>query len=330
MCYASPGPKCADHVGEDKRALEKEYHASRRKLHAIMRAMDKIENEASSKEEASATQEYQDLVREKDEMDIKIDALFEDIQEAKANFDATAEGIADLEDDLRRHHENNVPEISVSWGIIKRRLAAAKETYNSQMLAYDIENGTVDCGEPSEYGDDAGIERIEKLTLKYKNKYEKATKELKKFYHHGDYVAYQNCLNHAVKTREYVQRGIVDPLIASRNTNLLAVNKYTNKLNKLDARRQKSDNAYVYFARGIADIIVSERKAGRSDENEFTPEALEKISELDNSKKENREKHVHLLKVLTKTTFKLETAKNNLELGRNACESLNMEDDLWR
>lgn len=280
MCYASPGPRCADHVGAEKRALEREYSAARRKLHAIMKAMWKLENEASTKEEAHKSREYKDLAREKDEVEVKIDALYDDIQDTKAQFEATDEGIADLEDELQRHHENNVPEISVSWGIVKRRLATAKETYNAQMLAYDIENGTVDGHEPSPYGDDAGVERIEGLTLKYKKKYEKATKTLKKFYYKGDYDDYQKCLDHAVKTRDYVQRGIVEPLVASRDSNRRAVAKYTNKLKKLDAQRQEVDAESVALRRA-------------------------------------------------KVMRKLEKAQEDLELGKQACEKLKLEEDIW-
>lgn len=49
MCYASPGPLCADHAQENKRAVEKEYHASRRKLHKTLKAMWAIENVYSTK-----------------------------------------------------------------------------------------------------------------------------------------------------------------------------------------------------------------------------------------------------------------------------------------
>lgn len=328
MCYTSPGPKCADHVAEDKRELESEYYASRRLLHAVMKAMWAMENEASSKEKAQAMSEYQDLVQQKNEVEAKVDALFDDIKEAKVRYDATAEGIEALEHELRLHHENNVPSISVSWGIVKRRLAAAKETYNSQMLAYDVANGTVDGKEPSEYGDDAGIQRLEKQVLKYKTKHEKANGSLKKFYHLNDWNDYQDCLNHAMKTREYVNQGIVNPLIASRNTNLLTMKECTKKMEKLSAKRQKLDDGYVYLGRSIADIIVSERKAGRNDEGEFTQEALETIWELSNSQNENRQKQTRLLKGLTKTTFKLEDTKENFKLGEKACEALKVEDYL--
>lgn len=329
MCYSSPGPRCADHVGEEKRALEKEYNVARRKLRAIMKAMWNLENAASTKEEAHAAREYKDLTREKDEVETKIDALYDDIQEKKAQLDATAEGIADLEDELQRHHENKVPEISVSWGIVRRRLAAAKENYNGQMLAYDTEHGTVDGREPSPYGDDAGVARIEGLTLKYKKKYEKATKTLKKFYHKGDYDAYQICLDHAVKTRDYVQRGIVDSLIASRDSNDRAVGKYTKKLKRLDAQRQELTDAYV-AGRQASMIIESEYATGQIDEEKFRQEFMTKISEFENSSQENLKKIISISKAQAKVVHKLEESQENLKLGNQACEALKIEDDFWR
>lgn len=254
MCYAAPGPLCADHAQENKRTVEKEYHASRRKLNKTLKAMWAIENVYSTKEEAHATQEYQELLAQKNNLEKSIDVLFDEMQELQLKCEATEEGIKDLEEKVRDYEQSDVPQSDHNYAYYLNRLAKAKETYYSQLRAYDVKNSTVDGEKPSIYGDDNGIKYLERRMLKYKNKHENELDSCERAYHLADYLDYKKTLAHAVKTHEYVHEGIVDPLIVSIHDNSLKRVKYTRKLKSIDDEISKLENSGGGFSKEMIQL----------------------------------------------------------------------------
>lgn len=316
MCYASPGPRCENHAKERHAKLQAKSAASWQKVRDVEKEMFKVEPKGVS-DDKEPSKEYQKLAKKRDALFTKWEKNHKDASEAKTEINATRGGIKALRMDIAKSLDDNSSEGALYRDFLTKRLNKGTETFNKKMLAYDTKHGTVDGRDPSPYGDDAGVQKLREKTRSLREQYNNATQHAKREALYKKYKSADNALDHAVKTRDYAQKGLVNPYKAALSTNYEKVQKYTAEHKDIKARQAKSDKIYGEFVNKIHAVKRSEFEAGRKAESTYTPEAKKKIRDLQKESRNHSSTTMYpLYKAEEETRRNLFTATNEWELGK--------------
>lgn len=317
MCYASPGPRCETHARERHAKLQDKTFASWNKMRAVEKEMFQIEVEGDIPDTDKASKGYQQLVKKRGVLFNKWKAHSDAATEAKREIDATRGGIKALRQEIMEHHNDGSSDAAMHRAHLMHRLEDGKKTFDHKMLDYDIKHGTVDGRDPSPHGDDTGVNKLRDKTRKLKDEYDNATHHVKRDAIYEKYQRANKALDHAVKTRDYAQRGLISPYRAALNTNYEKVQKYTAELKEIKAKRVESDKFYVGTVNKIQAVKRSEFEAGRKAESTYSPEAKREIRDLQAADREHNHSIRHPLRQAEKEIDnKLFTARNEWELGK--------------
>ena len=277
MCYASPGPRCENHAKERHAKLQAKTVATWQKVSAVEKEKSEM---VKNNPKARETKEYQKL---EDKHEVLFNTWKEQgdaASEAKKEIDATRGGIKALTTQIMEHHNDGSSDAAIHHDYLMRRRSAGEKIYKERMLAYDIQNGTVDGRTPSPYGDDAGVKKLRDKTRKLKDAYDNSTEHVKRDAIYEKYKVANKALDHAVKTRNYVTRGLISPYKASLNTNQDMLKQRMAESDKAQKEYKKVNIARVERVADMAEIRRQEFRAGRENFDDYSPEAKKKIKEL--------------------------------------------------
>lgn len=324
MCYASPGPRCETHAKERHTKLQAKTVDSWQKVRDIEKEMFKVEENYTSYEEARSSKEYQSLAKKRTALFDKWKSHSDAAIEAKEEIDATRGGIKALRTEIAKTMNDGSTEAAMHRDYLMKRLDKGTEKFNKKMLEYDMKKGTVDGRDPSPYGDDEGVQKLREKTRTLKEKYDNAPDYAKREAAYAEYTRSDNALDHAVKTRDYAKRGVINPYRASLNTNYEKVQKYTAEYKDIQAKQSESDKVYAKTVSDINAVKRGEYEAGRKAESLYSPEAKKKIRDLQLADEEhNKAVRYPLHKAKKEVKEKLDIATNEWNLGKKHLQNSN-------
>ena len=316
MCYASPGPRCESHAKERHAKLQAKSAASWQKVRDVEKEMFKVEPKGVS-DGKEPSKEYQKLAKKRDTLFTKWEKNYKDASEAKTEINATRGGIKTLRMEIAKTMHDGSTEAAIHRNYLTKLLDNGTETFNKRMVAYDTKHGTVDGRDPSPYGDDAGVQKLRDKTRSLREQYENETQHAKREAIYKKYKSANNALDHAAKTRDYAQKGLVNPYKAALNTNYEKVQKYTAEHKEIKAKKAEADKIYANTVKEIHAVKRSEFEAGRKAESTYTPEAKKKIRDLQKAEDTHRRTiRYPLHKAEEEARRNLFTATNEWELGK--------------
>ena len=279
MCYASPGPRCESHAKERHAKLQAKSAASWQKVRDVEKEMFKVEPKGVS-DGKEPSKEYQKLAKKRDTLFTKWEKNYKDASEAKTEINATRGGIKTLRMEIAKTMHDGSTEAAIHRNYLTKLLDNGTETFNKRMVAYDTKHGTVDGRDPSPYGDDAGVQKLREKTRSLREQYENETQHAKREAIYKKYKSANNALDHAAKTRDYAQKGLVNPYKASLNTNQDMLKQRMAESDKAQKEYKKVNIARVERVADMAEIRRQEFRAGRENFDDYSPEAKKKIKEL--------------------------------------------------
>lgn len=161
MCKKYPGPKCGQHLKEQRAKLEertatfvsRKKKASAEMEKARLNLSELLDNPATTKaEELKARSAYEKAIARSDRA-ANAQRNHESILRVNnIEFDQTLDGIAALENKVLQLANASLPTAAS-----EKRLKEAQEAYNKQVLAYDKLHGTVNFKAPAKNYDEEGI-----------------------------------------------------------------------------------------------------------------------------------------------------------------------------
>lgn len=313
MCYASPGPRCEAHAKERHAKLQAKTADAWQKVRAVEKEISELEKDNPG---ARDTKEYQKLDDKRTVLFNKWQEKGDASKEASVEIDATRGGLKALSTQIMEHHNDGSSDAAIHRDYLMKRREAGEKTYKDRMLSYDIQNGTVDGRTPSPYGDDAGVKKLRDKTRKLKDAYDNSTEHVKRDAIYEKYKVANKALDHAVKTRNYVTRGLISPYKASLNTNQDMLKQRIAESDKAQKEYKKVNIARVERVADMAEIRRQEFRAGRENFDDYSPEAKKKIKELQAESDAFYSKvYLPAEESAREAQRKVFTAKNDVSLG---------------
>lgn len=232
MCYKA-GPRCQGHAIERHEALSEKASKEWSKVREVENAQDALAK--TDPVNYRDSKEYKKLEKKRSELAEKWKETGKELQEAKEEIDATKGGLSELQSKLAQAKANprQTSEDQMHIANLESRLAKGRERYNAKALAYDKENGTVDCRKPSPYGSPEGVTLLKERAGKAIAKARAATNEADRDKYLEQSKAIVEQIKHARQTRDYVKNGIADSSRASLATNKIELDKVTKQYDRL-------------------------------------------------------------------------------------------------
>lgn len=238
MCYKSPGPRCHGHAVERRDALRVKASKEWEKVREAEKAIDKL-----AKKDPAGYQETKTYARLEAKRGALLDKWKEtgnELQKAETEIDATKGGIAELGSKLAQAKANaKTSDDDMQVAHLQARYDAGRDLYRTKALAYDKENGTVDCRKPSPYGTKEGVSLLNARAQKAIDKAKAATSEAEADKYRKEAYTLVEQVKHARMTRDYVQRGVADNFRASLATDKIALAKLDKKYEKLSRENKE-------------------------------------------------------------------------------------------
>lgn len=287
MCYASPGPRCQGHA-------QKRHDAIQAKTQEAWNKVRKVEDEIKSTGEAdNGSKAYAKLLKKRDNLyGAWLDSSKKQ-QDAKKEIDATHGGLNDIRVKIAEISKDGSTDASLQRADLFKREKEGSRVYSERMLAYDKQEETVDGRSPSPYGDIQGIQTLTNKAKKLKAKYDNSSSPDERNKIYVKYQAAVKARDHAVKTREYASKGIINPYKASLKSNQEALKKAETEHKKAQDALNQSINKQEVIRDDIRLARMHERKRTRSTPTNYSEQGRGEIAKHEDAMKEYNAK-VHI------------------------------------